>query len=83
METSIVDMRYKMKQVIEAVDRGEEVTVLYHGKARARVVPPRGAGEPRPHVKDDPAFGMWADRKEMKDVDAYVRAMRRERYRDL
>ena len=28
-------------------------------------------------VKDHEAFGMWRDRKDMADVDAYVRNMRK------
>ena len=27
-------------------------------------------------MTDDPAFGIWRDRKEMTDVDLYVRALR-------
>jgi hypothetical protein len=34
-------------------------------------------------VVDDPAFGMWADREDMKDVAAYVRNLRKGRFDDL
>ncbi len=30
-------------------------------------------------VQDHEAFGMWADREDMKDVDAYVRRLRQMR----
>lgn len=29
----------------------------------------------------DPAFGMWRDRKDMADVEAYVRKLRAPRFR--
>ena len=32
-------------------------------------------------VTDDPAFGIWRDRKDMSDVAAYVRKIRQPRYR--
>jgi len=83
MEASIVDLRYRMKSVLEALDRGESVTVLHRGKPRARLEPIDATpkGKPRMKVEDHPAFGMWKDRKDMEDVDAYLRHLRRPRYR--
>ena len=82
MEASIVDLRYRMKSVLEALDRGESVTVLHRGKPRARLEPidsePRT--KPRMKVEDHPFFGMWKDRKDMEDVDAYLRNLRKPRY---
>jgi antitoxin (DNA-binding transcriptional repressor) of toxin-antitoxin stability system len=82
MEASIVDLRYRMKSVLEALDRGESVTVLHRGKPRARLEPIESApkGKARMKVEDHPAFGMWKDRKDMEDVDAYLRHLRRPRY---
>lgn len=39
MKASIVDLRYKTKDILKALDRNESVTVLYHGKARAIINP--------------------------------------------
>jgi|GEM_PF-503417 len=33
-----------------------------------------------PFVTDDPAFGIWRDREDMVDVEAYVRKLRAPRY---
>ena len=35
MKATIVDLRYRMKDVLRAIDRGEIVTVLYCGKEKA------------------------------------------------
>lgn len=83
MKASMVDLRHKMKEILEALDRGEPVTVLYHGKERARMVPIKGAPKCRPKAREHPTFGMWADDKEKEDVAAYVRKLRRGRYDDL
>lgn len=48
MRTSIFDLRYRTKDVLKAVERGETVAVLYRGKERARIVPSALA-----HAKDD------------------------------
>ena len=39
MKASVVDLRYRMKDVLAAIDRGETVTVLYRGKEKARLTP--------------------------------------------
>ena len=39
MDASIVDLRYKTKEVLQALDRNEEVRILYRGKSKARIIP--------------------------------------------
>ena len=34
MKASIVDLRYKTKDILKALDRNEKVTILYHGKVK-------------------------------------------------
>jgi hypothetical protein len=34
-------------------------------------------------ITTDPAFGMWKDRADLKDVPAYLRQLRRGRFDDL
>jgi antitoxin (DNA-binding transcriptional repressor) of toxin-antitoxin stability system len=82
MEASIVDLCYRMKSVLEAPDRGESVTVLHRGKPRDRLEPIRSKAETKPRMKaeDHPAFGMGKDRKDMEDVEAYLRNLRKPRY---
>lgn len=59
MEASVVDLRYKMKEVLEALDRRETVKILYHGKVRGTIVP---ASETRKQkVADHPFFGTKAE----------------------
>jgi len=82
MKATIVDLRYRMKDVLRAIDRGEEVTVLYRGKEKARIVPiTKDSGERKP--SELPFFGMWKDRKDMADVHAYVRNLRKPLFDDL
>ena len=84
MEASIVDLRYRMKDVLRAIDRGETVTVTYRGKEKARVVPTNAAAGRTPaKVSDQPFVGMWKDREDMADPVAYVRKLRQPRYAHL
>ena len=56
MKASIVDLRYKTKEVLKALERNESVTVLYHGKVKGIIKPAREL--PTSKVKDHPFFGM-------------------------
>jgi prevent-host-death family protein len=81
MEASIVDLRYRMKDVLRAIDRGETVTVTYRGKEKARLVPAAAAeGRTLVNPRDHPACGMWKDREDMADPVAYIRKLRQPRY---
>ena len=80
MQVSIVDLRYRMKSVLSAIDRGESVTVLYRGKEKARLVPSpaidkQAAMKPSEHE----AFGIWAGRNDLADPRAFVRKLRQPR----
>jgi antitoxin (DNA-binding transcriptional repressor) of toxin-antitoxin stability system len=80
MKATIVDLRYRMKDVLRAIDRGETVSVLYRGKEKARLVPSVAAssvsGNRVPETKDQPFFGLWRDRDDMDDPASYVRNLR-------
>lgn len=76
MKASTVDLRRKTREIIEALDRGEEVTITYRGEEKGVIVPAkRGKKKYRP-MSEHPACGMWKDREDMKDVHAYLRRMR-------
>ena len=82
MKATIVDLRYRMKDVLRAIDRGEIVTVLYRGKEKARLVPVEGE-KTSVRAEDTVMFGMWKDREDMTDPAAYVRKLRETRFANL
>ena len=81
MKASILDLRRRMKDVLLALDRSEAVTIYYRGKEKAILTPSRQRTDTS--VSDHTAFGMWRDRKDMADVGAYVRNLRKGRLDDL
>ena len=56
MKASILDLRYKMKDVLKALDRNEEVDILYHGKLKGVIMPRVSCGESK--IADHPFFNM-------------------------
>lgn len=74
MKASILDLRRRMRDVLRALDRNESVTIYYRGKEKAVLSPSRQrTGK---SVKDHETFGMWRDRDDTTDVDAFVRSLR-------
>jgi prevent-host-death family protein len=78
MKVTVLDMRRNPKKILDAIDRNEVLTLTNRGKPVARIEPIRK--KQRPSMKDQEAFGMWADRSDMADPVAYVRALRKGRF---
>lgn len=84
MKASFLDLRKKSTSILSALDRNETVTVLYRGRPKAIMQPIGGSAEVKAGpTRKHPAFGLWADRRDMKDVAAYVRRLRQGRLNDL
>ena len=79
MKTSTKDLRVHTKRILDAVDRGEEVTITHRGVPRAKLVALR---KPRAAKKSGATalFGMWRRHEASRDVAGYVRKLRRGRH---
>jgi antitoxin (DNA-binding transcriptional repressor) of toxin-antitoxin stability system len=78
MKASIVDLRYHMKDVLRALERNEEVSIVSRGKLKGVIKPVNG--KPPIKVQDHPFFGM---RKGRETVERQMDRLRGGRYRDL
>ena len=56
MKASTVDLSYKTKEILKALERNESVTLLYRGKVRGVIKPAKEVSASK--VKDHPFFGM-------------------------
>jgi len=78
MYSTAKELRFHTKELLDSVSRGEEVIITFRGKPYAKLVPMKGA---KKNVeKSDELFGMWKNRKDLQDVNSYVRELRKERY---
>ncbi len=77
MEASIVDLRYHMNTVLQALDRNESVRVLYRGKLKGTLVPAT-MQKKKYLAKDHPCFGMIEGASG--SVEDEINALRRPRY---
>lgn len=78
MKASVVDLRYKMNDVLKALDRNEEVTVTYRGKVKGKIIPrPSKSGKEQLPMNNHPFFG---SRKDEEEMDSMMDNLRGGRY---
>jgi prevent-host-death family protein len=77
MKATAKDLRFYSKEILNAVDRGEDVVITFRGKPCAKLIPYND--EKKGMVEPD-LFGIWKDHEEIVNVDDYVRALRKGRY---
>lgn len=79
MKATVVDLRYKMTEVLKALDRRERITLLYHGKVKGTILP--AEKEQVLSVEDHPLFNMVG--KKAKTVSKEMDDLRKSRFNDL
>jgi prevent-host-death family protein len=77
MHATAKDLRFYSKNLLDVVSRGEEVIITYRGKPCAKLAPLDE--DDKKGSRPDPLFGIWKDHKPTKDVDKYVRNLRKGR----
>lgn len=79
MEASIVDLRYRMKDVLQALERNEQVKVLHRGKVKGTIVPAGNAKSGK--ASEHPLFGSLSYAET--SVDEELEELRGGRFRDI
>ena len=74
MKATAKDLRFRSKDLIDAINRGEEVVITFHGKPCAKLVPYQ---EQEKKTGKNELFGMWKDNDAIRNVDEYVRNSRK------
>ncbi len=76
IKASVTDLRYRMNEILKAIERNEEVTILYRGKVKGVIRPNLSRGRRR--ISDHPFFNMRPSSKAVREVMAELRG---DRYR--
>ena len=79
MKATVLDLRRRMGDVLRALDRNEPVTLLYRGKKKGVLYPVREQKARSGSVREHPAFGLWKNREDLRDVGKVVRKLRKGR----
>ena len=78
MIANIRTLRSSTKEILNAVRHGNTVVLTNRGNPCAKIVPIRQKTSPSKSA----AFGMWKSHKEIKDVNAYINKLRKNRHAD-
>ena len=83
MNATTLDLRYKTREVLSSLDRGESVIITFRGKPRGVIAPYREAtvAKHESSIMDHPFIGMWAGSGTA--VDDEMNRLRGGRYNDL
>lgn len=82
MNVAVAVLNERMPEVLEALDKKEEVVVSHEGK-QFRLQPAWDIEAEIERLKKHPAVGMWDDREDMKDPGEWVRNLRKPRYTNI
>ena len=77
MQASILDLRYHMKEILQALERNESIEILYHGKKKGTLIP--HVSTPKVTSETHPYFGMTSSSK--KSVKKTMKELREDRYK--
>ena len=83
MNATTLDLRYKTREVLGSLDRGESVIITFRGKPRGVISPYREttAMKCKSSIMDHPFIGMWAQSETA--VEDTMNRLRGGRYNDL
>ena len=76
MKATAKDLRFHSKDLLDSVNRGEEVVITFRGKPCAKLVPYQGK---KTKTGENELFGIWKDNDASQNVDEHVRNLRRGR----
>jgi prevent-host-death family protein len=79
MEISAKQLRIAPGKIIAQVNNGQDITITYRGKPTAKIVPFAGIRNKDVKNAKEDLFGLWKDRDDAKDVEKYVRTIRKGR----
>ncbi len=80
MRSTAKELRFHTKELLESVSRGEEVIITYHNKPLAKLVPFKNKKKNGESKDANELFGIWKDRTDLDDVNAYIRNIRKGRF---
>jgi len=79
MEITTKQLRLESGRIISHVSNGQEITVTYRGKPRAKIIPINSGRISVPKEPDNELFGIWRDKQDTANVEQFVRNIRKGR----
>lgn len=77
MKATAKDLRFHSKGLLDTVNRGEEIIITFRGKPCAKLIP---YSEKKKETVKNQLFGIWKDNDKIREVDKFVRGLRKGRF---
>ncbi len=74
MKATVVDLRYRMSEILKALDRNEDVSILCRGKLKGVIKAIRGKSDFK--VSEHPFYNMHDDHASVEEVMDQLRGGR-------
>lgn len=82
MKAKIVDLRYRTKDVLASLERGESVEITSHGKLKGVIEPVKSSDSKKSmRVQEHPMFGCQIKQSASQSVEQEIDDLRQARYR--
>ena len=77
MKASVMDLRYRAKDVLRALEANEEIILTHRGAEKGKIVALAASGSSHTSISDHPAVGMWSgDQEPVPEMIARLRSPR-------
>jgi prevent-host-death family protein len=76
MKATAKDLRFHSKELLDTVNRGEDVVITFRGKPCAKLIPFEAGNK----ASKNDLFGIRKDDEKTNNVNEYVRALRKGRF---
>ena len=65
MKASVMDLRYRTKDVLRALEANEEIILTHRGAEKGKIVALAAPSSSQTSISDHPAVGMWSGELEL------------------
>jgi antitoxin (DNA-binding transcriptional repressor) of toxin-antitoxin stability system len=80
MQIAMEVLTIDTEELLQAIQQEQPILLMYHGKPQAKIVGLNVTDYVLPNdLSQSPLFGIWQDRPDCQDVQAYVDELRRSR----
>jgi len=80
MQIALEVLTIDTEELLQAIQQEQPILLMYHGKPQAKIVGLTGTDHALPNdLSQSPLFGIWQDRPDCQNVQAYVDELRRSR----
>ena len=82
MQITTKQLRMQPGRIISQINNGQDITITYRGKPRAKIIAITKKNTISAENSDDELFGLWKNRNDFVNVEQYIRKIRKGRYND-